>query len=516
MRPSIYLLPTSTIQHKTTSGKISWIISFSDNVMTYEEKFELIVKAIAEAKKYAREEYYPKLYYNEESGLKGVDLNQIHDILLQLQDDDKIITVKDTPTALKSAMEQATEGLNGAKRYFTIDILDNFEEWFKNYLTNQQKEAEQATLPIISHKTSLSDIADEELVKFFEDERRLLNKLLQICNEKTRWVLLMYPAHLADNDPDKASFNRIETLKDLQDKYKVFRKFTPPLNSTHLPHVQIIKAWVNFQRLKNRVEDLHDEIESWKGQAIGKEQQKKELLRRLQERFNKYPNQEVFTYSERILGAYRPENYNLPLGYSLNKPDQNRPDIRYRFMQTMRALEKEGYFTIESVEIDFFAEPQPTGEAIQKARAIGNDHEPREFYSPKHCKVTLRLIKFPVKQQGEEALKMQGKKEWSEDFKWQNNSFVFGKYGRISLNSKVRIALFRELTEAKGGWVTVKKLKEATGQDESYVRPTIGQVERSMKPELKKYISIPSTGEDDLQPKPSQGAYRIKFTPKSL
>lgn len=106
--------------------------------------------------------------------------------------------------------------------------------------------------------------------------------------------------------------------------------------------------------------------------------------------------------------------------------------------------------------------------------------------------------------------------EWSESFKWQGKDFIFGKYGKRGFNSKTTIALFRSLTNAEGNWVTVRKLKEDSGKDENYVRPTIGQVEKSMNPELKKYISIPSTKEDDLQPKPSQGAYRIKFSPKSL
>lgn len=482
--------------------------------MTYEEKFEIVVKAIEEARKITPPNHNTKLKITYENKLQDLDLDDIGSILYQLQDDHRVIKIVSLAnTKYISGLDPWIE----EQDYFVIVVLDKFKEWFKNYLTSQQEEAEQATLPIISHKTSLSEIADEELTKFFEEEVQLLNKLLEICNEKTKWVLLIHPARLADNDPDKAGFNRIETLKDLQNKYKVFRKFTPPLNSTHLPHVQIIKAWVDFQKLKNRAEDLHDEIESWKGQAIGKEQQKKELLRRLQERFNKYPTQEVFIYSERILGSYRPENHNRPLGNSLDSPDPNRPDIRYKFMQTMRVLEKEGHFVIEDVEIDFFAKPQPTEEARSRARlAIGTDHKSREFYSPEHCKVTLRLIKHPAPYLGKEEFGGQEKIEWSEDFKWEGNSFIFGKHGRINFNSETRIALFRELTEAKGNWVTVKKLKESSGKNESYVRPTIGQVERSMKPELKKYISIPSTEEDDLQPKPSQGAYRIKFTPKSL
>lgn len=106
---------------------------------------------------------------------------------------------------------------------------------------------------------------------------------------------------------------------------------------------------------------------------------------------------------------------------------------------------------------------------------------------------------------------------WSHDFKWQGRRFVFGKHGSTSIfNSKTRKALFSELTKAKGSWVTVRELKKITGKDETYVRPTIGQIERSFNKELQRYISIPSTKSDELKPTPASGAYRIKFTPKSL
>lgn len=105
---------------------------------------------------------------------------------------------------------------------------------------------------------------------------------------------------------------------------------------------------------------------------------------------------------------------------------------------------------------------------------------------------------------------------WSDDFRWEGNTFVFGAYGRVNFNSKPRMSLFRLLTDAQGNWVTVRKLKEATGKTETYVRPTVGQIERSMLPKLKVNISIPSTEADNLHPKPQEGAYRIKYTPKSL
>lgn len=106
---------------------------------------------------------------------------------------------------------------------------------------------------------------------------------------------------------------------------------------------------------------------------------------------------------------------------------------------------------------------------------------------------------------------------WHDDFEWKGKQFVFGKYGSTNtFNSPTRQALFNMLTKAKGNWVTVKELVEVTGKNEGYVRPTIGQIKRAMKSELRKFIDIPSTNEDNLPPKPQGGAYRIKFTPKSL
>lgn len=104
--------------------------------------------------------------------------------------------------------------------------------------------------------------------------------------------------------------------------------------------------------------------------------------------------------------------------------------------------------------------------------------------------------------------------QWQEDFSWQGKKFVFGEYGSTNtFNSKTRRDLLREFTKTKGNWVTVKRLKEVTNKDEAYVRPTIGQIEKSFSSSLKNHISIPSTEEDNLQPKPQEGAYRIKFTP---
>lgn len=107
--------------------------------------------------------------------------------------------------------------------------------------------------------------------------------------------------------------------------------------------------------------------------------------------------------------------------------------------------------------------------------------------------------------------------EWLDDFVWQGNTFVFGDYGNITFSSTDKKNLFKTLTDARGDWTTIENMEKETGKNGvSYIRSTIGQIEKRFKPKLRKHVSIPSTreDEDDVGTKPDQGkgAYRIKFT----
>jgi hypothetical protein len=106
---------------------------------------------------------------------------------------------------------------------------------------------------------------------------------------------------------------------------------------------------------------------------------------------------------------------------------------------------------------------------------------------------------------------------WQNDFRWEGKSFVFGEYGSITgFQSKNTLKLFQALTDAKGHWVLVRKLCNVLDKDTGYTRTTIGHIEKRFDANLRRYIEIPSTDDDNFPPKPSKGAYRIKFTPKPL
>ena len=110
--------------------------------MTYEEKLSITIEAIKEARQFTRKGYDTKLHIGTGNGLSRIHLAQLHEILLQLQDDVKIITLKDTPTELKTGLEQATESLDGKKNFFLIEILDSFDGWQRNHLLDQKSKPE--------------------------------------------------------------------------------------------------------------------------------------------------------------------------------------------------------------------------------------------------------------------------------------------------------------------------------------------------------------------------------------
>lgn len=103
---------------------------------------------------------------------------------------------------------------------------------------------------------------------------------------------------------------------------------------------------------------------------------------------------------------------------------------------------------------------------------------------------------------------------WSDSFKWlSGKKYSFGQYGTIEFTSKDRLHILTTLVNKLGGWATVKEL--SGNKDDKYVRTTIKQIENRLPKETKEVIKIVPTTDDNLLPKPSGGAYRIRFIPKT-
>jgi len=106
------------------------------SLMTYEQKLDLIVKAIVEARKATRKGQSTTLYLNATNGLDRLDREEIRNILLQLQDENAIKLNPKTNRLLPLSQQPANAG------YFFLDILDGFDDWYASYLMRQKSKPE--------------------------------------------------------------------------------------------------------------------------------------------------------------------------------------------------------------------------------------------------------------------------------------------------------------------------------------------------------------------------------------
>lgn len=107
-----------------------------NGLMAYEQKLDLIVKAVVEARKATRKGQSTTLHLNATNGLDHLDREEIRNILLQLQDENAL-KVNPKTNRLLPLSQQPTN-----PSYFLLDILDGFDEWYANYLIQQKSKPE--------------------------------------------------------------------------------------------------------------------------------------------------------------------------------------------------------------------------------------------------------------------------------------------------------------------------------------------------------------------------------------
>jgi len=141
--------------------------------MTYEEKLDLLINELAEAKKRTRIGQPAKIFVTKQSELvKKIIPQEIHELLLQLQDDEKILTIKEIPTDLKTGWEVNLEKID----YFLVDILDVFDDWYESYLMKQ--------------KTGLESIDYINMLRIY-DVVLDINEQIQLTNKTTVSIHLL-------------------------------------------------------------------------------------------------------------------------------------------------------------------------------------------------------------------------------------------------------------------------------------------------------------------------------------
>jgi len=176
--------------------------------MTYEEKLDLLINELAEAKKRTRIGQPAKIFVTKQSELvKKIIPQEIHELLLQLQDDEKILTIKEIPTDLKTGWEVNLEKID----YFLVDILDVFDDWYESYLMKQ--------------KTGLESIDYINMLRIY-DVVLDINEQIQLTNKTTISIHLLpslvrfsalFPADTIGMR-DKYCETRWDSLKYLKEK----------------------------------------------------------------------------------------------------------------------------------------------------------------------------------------------------------------------------------------------------------------------------------------------------------
>jgi len=102
--------------------------------------------------------------------------------------------------------------------------------------------------------------------------------------------------------------------------------------------------------------------------------------------------------------------------------------------------------------------------------------------------------------------------EWSNEFEWINSTdFKFGGYGKVRFKQSNRLILFRELTEAKGNWVKVRKMAEKINSTDNIVRATLSGIKERLEGATGRRLTIVSRQEENSNNQQAQGAYRIKL-----
>jgi len=142
----------------------------SGTLMTYEQKLDLIVKAVIEARKATRKGQPTTLYLNATSGLDQLELDETRGILLKLQDE-KILKLHAETNRLLPLSQQPTD-----PSYLFVDILEGFDDWYENYLMQQ--------------KTGLESIDFINILKIY-DVVLDINEQLQLANQTTVAVDLL-------------------------------------------------------------------------------------------------------------------------------------------------------------------------------------------------------------------------------------------------------------------------------------------------------------------------------------
>jgi hypothetical protein len=137
-------------------------------MMLYEEKLDLVVKAIIDAKKFTLGNDKTKLYINEENRLIEFFPQDLNIILIKLQDEEKVIKT-DISHEFDVPERDITEAI-----YHSIVVLDNFNQWQAIYWEKRKKSAKES----VTSNQRLSESGIEYTIVYTPAREILVNGIL--------------------------------------------------------------------------------------------------------------------------------------------------------------------------------------------------------------------------------------------------------------------------------------------------------------------------------------------------
>lgn len=471
---------------------------------------------------------------------------ELAQLFAKLDKDEHILVVLKIPQRIKNELEEFDPYDHADDGCWHIKLLPAYDEYYLKIKHEPEYQKFTGKKPPAPSKTNLSRKSLEKiwnLLQEIEDKRGITPPQDDITIPQV---------HLSkvknDREAREATQERITILRKLETQENAVTNIRCPVKQEEYIRLRIgLKYFETFDYYQNEYKRIAEEY-----------QRTQQALRPIL--LPKQVDHSVTnTNSQEFVKEFSPQNYpfvlmvlrqivklvefspNNEVNYQLQSPAgqlliQERTLLdKLQSKKLLRNLGEDGIFGIVTLNnIDAGLIKQVISEMESRESGVISQDEFEEIkLQHKYMKLLDELnvkntsglkerydnLINDIKGKSEDEIEKTPKREvdqaalWSNDFKWQGRRFVFGQFGSIVFNSKTRQDLFRELTTTKGNWVTVKKLEEVTNKTHDYVRPTIGQIERGMKQELKKHISLVSTEENSLLPKPTYGAYRIKFTP---
>jgi len=136
-------------------------------------KLDCVIKAIQEAKNITPQGHLIRVYISQDNGLAAIYPEELKQILLKLQDDEKILKIESFPDWLLPIVTVTHEifdqiilaALEPSRNRFEVTTLENFDRWFDRYRAKLAKEWATTDAPWAVRKIIWQSWAKGETIK---------------------------------------------------------------------------------------------------------------------------------------------------------------------------------------------------------------------------------------------------------------------------------------------------------------------------------------------------------------